>query len=184
MFETTAGKQSTMNNLTNMNACCFTGHRTLPLGKVNEIKRKLLIEVIWLASHGIDTFYVGGAMGFDLLAGRAVLEARNQGRRVKLIVVVPFVGQEKNFSPYDKIEYNKQLSEADEVIKLSNYYSKGCFLTRDRYLVDHSSICVCYKTSETGGTAYTVSYAMSKKLRVINLADDVPDDNDLGRDFI
>ena len=42
---------------------------------------------------------------------------------------------------------------------------------RNRHLVDHSSICVCYLTEDRGGTAYTVNYAKKQGLKVINLAD-------------
>ena len=42
---------------------------------------------------------------------------------------------------------------------------------RNRHLVDNSSICVCYLTENKGGTFYTVEYAKSKNLKVINIAD-------------
>lgn len=166
------------------NTCCFTGHRTIPPECVPELEKKLLMEVIWLSSHGIDTFYAGGAQGFDLLAGRAVLTARDQGRKVRLIVAVPWREQDSSFSERYKAEYSRQLREADEVVCLSQYYFKGCTLARDRYMVDRSSICVCWLTKHSGGTAYTVTYAKSKGLRIINLADTPPDDNDLGRDYV
>ena len=42
---------------------------------------------------------------------------------------------------------------------------------RNRYLVNQSSKCICYLEKNTGGTKYTVDYALSKNLQVINLAD-------------
>ena len=41
---------------------------------------------------------------------------------------------------------------------------------RNRYMVDHSDICVCYCTSGEGGTAYTVRYAEKKEIPIVNLA--------------
>jgi len=41
---------------------------------------------------------------------------------------------------------------------------------RNRYLVDHSGVCLCYLTQETGGTVYTVGYAGQKGLQVVNIA--------------
>ena len=35
------------------------------------------------------------------------------------------------------------------------------------YLVDNSNVCVCYLTEDTGGTAYTVNYAIKSGLKVI-----------------
>lgn len=41
---------------------------------------------------------------------------------------------------------------------------------RNRYMADHSDICVCYCTSGEGGTAYTVRYAEKKEIPIVNLA--------------
>ncbi|MCL2883887.1 MAG: hypothetical protein FWF49_00185 [Oscillospiraceae bacterium] len=41
---------------------------------------------------------------------------------------------------------------------------------RNRALVDHSDVCVCFLNKSTGGTAYTVKYAQKKGLSIINLA--------------
>ena len=38
---------------------------------------------------------------------------------------------------------------------------------RNRMLVDMSSICICYLTKDTGGTAYTVKYAEKQKLKIL-----------------
>ena len=38
-------------------------------------------------------------------------------------------------------------------------------------MVDSSAVCIAYCTRKTGGTAYTVRYALKKGLQVINLAD-------------
>jgi uncharacterized membrane protein len=44
----------------------------------------------------------------------------------------------------------------------------GCF--RLTLTVDNSSVCICYLTESTGGTAYTVDYAKKAGIRVINIA--------------
>ena len=44
----------------------------------------------------------------------------------------------------------------------------GAFLKRDRMLMDEASYCICYCHRLTGGTAYTVRYAMSKGIPVYN----------------
>ena len=44
---------------------------------------------------------------------------------------------------------------------------------RNRYLVDHSSLCICYLTRQTGGTAYTFNYAKNKGIEIINIAETV-----------
>ena len=56
------------------------------------------------------------------------------------------------------------------MVYTSQEYTKGCMHKRNRHLVDHSSVCVCYLTKKDGGTAYTVDYAERQGLEVINLA--------------
>ena len=41
---------------------------------------------------------------------------------------------------------------------------------RNRYLVDHSSICIAYLTENRGGTFYTANYANTSQIPVINIA--------------
>jgi len=44
---------------------CFTGHRKLPMKKINAIVLKLNKEVERLMQEGVTTFLCGGALGFD-----------------------------------------------------------------------------------------------------------------------
>ena len=53
---------------------------------------------------------------------------------------------------------------------MSEAYTQGCMHRRNRHLVDHSSVCICYLTGSSGGTAYTVNYARKQGLEIINIA--------------
>ena len=142
------------------NACCFTGHRHIPEDERPHLYaalRQIIRELV--TTDGITTFYSGGAQGFDTLAAMTVLEARESFPEIRLVVVLPYANQVDRWSA------------ADEVICLADRYYTGCMFVRNRYLVDHSSLCVSYQTKQTGGTAYTVKYALKKGVKVINLAD-------------
>ena len=41
---------------------------------------------------------------------------------------------------------------------------------RNRHLIDNSSLCICYLTKNSGGTAFTVNYALKKGLIITNVA--------------
>ena len=141
------------------NACCFTGHRHIPEDERPHLYaalRQIIRELV--TTDGITTFYAGGALGFDTLAATMVVEAREVFPTIRLVIVLPYAKQEDRWS------------DADEVICLSEQYYTGCMFARNRYLVDHSSICVSYQTRQSGGTAYTVKYATARGLRIINLA--------------
>ena len=67
-------------------------------------------------------------------------------------------------------EYERIRELADEVTYINQEYVRGCMFKRNRSLVDNSSICVCRLTKSTGGTAYTVKYAIKQGLKIINLS--------------
>lgn len=109
-------------------------------------------------------------MGFDTLASKAVIKVRKRHPEIKLILVLPCKTQADSWACADRQTYEEIKVQADKVVYISEEYTKGCMLERNRHLVNSSSVCVCYHTKDTGGTAYTVKYAKQKGLRIINLA--------------
>lgn len=109
-------------------------------------------------------------MGFDTLAAQTILDLRMKYPQIKLILVLPCKSQADRWSQKDKEIYEDIKIQADKVIYTSEDYTKGCMHKRNRHLVDHSSVCVCYLSKQTGGTAYTVDYAIQKEVLVVNLA--------------
>ena len=152
-------------------ACCFTGHRKIPQKKYVQIQEKLRDEIVTAIQNGYNFFYAGGAIGFDTMAAQAVLELKTQYPHIKLILVLPCVNQTDGWEQSDIDEYERIRDLADEVIYTSEEYKKGCMHKRNRYLVDHSSLCICYMTRKSGGTAYTVGYAENKGITIVNIND-------------
>ena len=142
-----------------MEKVAFTGHREL--GEDFSFE-KLKNEIKNTIEKGATTFLNGGAMGFDLYAGEAVLSLKEEFPFLKLIICIPCANQDKYFSDNDKKRYAKLLKEADEKIMVSDYYFKGCMQKRDRFMVDGADALITYCKKETGGTAYTVRYFEKK----------------------
>lgn len=151
--------------------CCFTGHREIPKSLNDNLYNRVMDGVNYLyRTHNIKTFLAGGAVGFDTVAAQAVLKCREANSDIRLIIVIPCQNQARYWS-HDEIDTYERINElADRVICLSEHYHRGCMHQRNRYLVDNSRACICYLTRDSGGTAYTVKYAQSKGLRIINLA--------------
>lgn len=124
-----------------------------------------------LIEYGYCFFAAGGALGFDTIAAQTVLELKKQHPQIKLILVLPCLSQTKSWSDTDKQIYEQIKGQADKVVYTSQEYTQGCMHKRNRHLVDNSSVCVCYLSKTSGGTAYTVEYARSKGLRIINIAE-------------
>jgi len=159
-------------------ACCFTGHRPEKCGfryesgcgefvlLCDELEERLREAL----DSGIDTFYCGGAKGFDLLAAEKLLTFRAD-KKFRLIVVIPFEGQADSFSPEWRARYDYVLAAADERICLSDEYFRGCYNRRNRYMVDHSELVIAHYDGSPGGTRDTVKYAEGKGIRVINVGE-------------
>lgn len=154
-------------------SCCFTGHRHIPPREGLLVRRRLRAELPGLLEKGVDTFLAGGAIGFDTLAAQEILRARAEGDLpIRLVLVLPCLGQESLWSQRDAAVYRALLRQADEVIYTGDAYTRDCMFRRNRYLVDHSAYCLCYLTKTgRGGTAYTVKYARDKGLGIVNLAE-------------
>ena len=153
-----------------MQTCCFTGHRQVPPGKQAEIAGKLESVIVSLYQKGIIFYGAGGACGFDTLAAKTVIYLRESCPGIKLILVLPCLTQTRGWMPEDIVEYERIKAQADKVVYTAQKYTSGCMHRRNRHLVDHSGVCVCYLTKERRGTAYTVQYAEKQGLKIINIA--------------
>lgn len=150
---------------------CFTRHRKILPKQKATIARRLKNEIIKLVEKNYRYFGAGGALGFDTLAAQTVLELKTEHPDVKLILVLPCLSQTRGWSARDIEIYEEIKSKADQVVYTSQEYTRGCIHKRNRHLVDNSSVCICYLTESTGGTAYTVNYAKEKGLMTINVAE-------------
>ena len=154
-----------------MHTCCFTGHRRVPDEDFSLVSQSLRREILRLIrEEGIVRFLSGGALGFDTLAAEAVLEIAADYPNVSLVIVQPCADQARSWNVDDVRRYGEIMRRANEVVTLAPTYRPGCMQARNRYLVENSSVCVCYLTERSGGTAYTVRYAERLGLPVVNLA--------------
>ena len=157
----------------NEKTCCFSGHRDITATKYPDIVYQLELKIFDLISQGFTIFYDGGAIGFDTLAAKTVIKAKELFPNVKLNLILPCKDQDKKWEEHDRNEYKEILSKADHIEFVSELYTRDCMFLRNRRLVDSSSICLCYLKKNKGGTAYTVEYAKNQGVRVINIAEEV-----------
>lgn len=146
---------------------CFTGHREMPADQLKTILQSTADAVFNLYERGYRIFCVGGALGYDTLAARVVLALRQRYPDVRLHLYLPCPEQADKWSDSDRKMYEVIKKAADAVTVCSPHYTRFCMHERNRQLVNASSVCICYLTKQTGGTAYTVRYATEKGLEVI-----------------
>jgi len=150
--------------------CCFSGHRALPHDIVPDLQNKLHKLIVELHEQGYSNFISGGAIGFDLLAAVTVLNAKANYPDISLVLALPCHGHHRKWGAADRQLFLRVLEKCDDVVYVSQEYTQGCMMTRNRYMIERSSMCICYLTQATGGTAATFNYAKQKRIQVVNLA--------------
>ena len=152
--------------------CCFTGHRDLPIQEIPTITERTEQYIRGLIGKGVQYFGVGGAIGYDTLAAQILFKLRKtEHPGIKVILVYPFEGYINHWTSEQQRVYSQLLLEYDKKVCMATSPSKGAYLQRNRHLVNNSSYCISYCTKSIGGTAYTVKYAHSKGLTILNTAD-------------
>ena len=152
---------------------CFTGHRHILPEQIGFIRDRTADAARSLILHGYDTFIVGGALGFDTLAQLTVLGLKRELPYLRVIMAIPCEGQDALWREEDRRIYAELRRRADAEIVLLPAYTDGCMLARNRFMVDHSSVCIaCYRGGKRGGTAYTVRYAVKQGVGLYNVLSD------------
>ncbi len=157
---------------------CLTGHRpkSLPWGydesKESCLKFKVETKNIFKGAieYGLSTFLTGMAEGFDIIGTEILFELRKTYKHIKIVAVIPCLGQEVKWKPEQQKRYKKILSKCDDVIILSDHYYKNCMNDRNKYMVEHSSVCIACWNGKPSGTGNTVGLAKENgnKVRLIN----------------
>ena len=151
--------------------CCFTGHRNIPAQEEKALRGKLREQALALLEKGFDTFLVGGAVGFDMLAAEVLLDLREkEGKALRLVSRLPYPEWRETWSAENRNREERILRGSDEVSFSGKMDRRRAYLERDRRMVDESSFCVAWCTRKAGGTAYTIRYAMKQGVPVTNLA--------------
>lgn len=145
---------------TEYRSCAITGHRDLPKTLSRE---KVKAELRALVHAGVQYFYNGLAVGFDLLTAEILVELKVEFPDLHLCGCIPFPGQEKYYSAEDKRRYYKVLEECDDTVVFCSEYQKGCYFIRNDYMVENADVLFAYCRSQSGGAAYTVRAFQKKK---------------------
>lgn len=155
----------------NADTCCFTGHRRLPIKKIQRILMNLDREIEKCIAEGVTTFLCGGALGFDQIAASLIIAKKEMGRKIRLVFVLPCKNQDKLWNTKEKTFYKSLLKEVDDIIYVSENYDISCMSKRNYYMVEHSAYCICALLRGKSETGQTVRYAHEKGLTVINIAE-------------
>lgn len=165
-------------NMNKINTLCFTGHRpqSLPWGydetksSCESFKKELMQILVNAIEYGITTFLTGMAEGFDMIAGEMVLKLKEKYSQIKLVAVIPCLGQEKRWNSNQQKRYKKILEQCDDKIVLSDTFTPNCMNERNKYMVENSGFCIACYIGKPSGTRNTIRFAKECgcKVKIIN----------------
>jgi len=155
----------------------FTGYRPekMPFSESEKDKRYLRFRsvlkrvIVRLTELGGTYFISGMARGFDTWVAEEIIDLRKKNKNILLECAIPFPGQADSWDMADRKRRYKILTVADASVIVSEHYDRQCFFARNRYMVDKADVVVCAYNGLSGGTAYTVDYALKSDKIVIRI---------------
>lgn len=149
--------------------CSFTGHRALPEAKRAELYDLVMRAVSYAYDEGCRDFCVGGAVGFDTLAAKAVVRFRMDHPDARLLLLLPCMNQDEKWGEAERAVYAYLLSVADEVEYVSKEYTSTCMKKRNEALANRADILIAYVGHDRSGASQTCRMARSLGKRIYNL---------------
>ena len=151
----------------------FTGYRTEKMPFTESMlderylsfRKKLLSVISRLLELGYESFISGMAKGFDTWASEDVLKLG-----AFLECAIPFPEQAQDWDLPDQQRRSLIISRSNTETIVSEANKKGAYYKRNRYMVDNADVIICgYSGRKSGGTAYTVDYALQQDKIVIQI---------------
>ena len=152
-----------------MRTCSFTGHRQIKKEHIKELPELVLRAINYAYTNGCRRFIAGGALGFDTVAAREVIKFKMRHPDVSLVLFLPCLAQDSKWKPQQKKLYEYLLSEASEVVYVSEEYTDTCMKERNRKIAEESDILIAYVSRTNSGAAQTVRMAHELGREIYNL---------------
>ncbi len=130
-------------NIIKAETACLTGHRprSLPWGyeeskeSCKKFKEKCKEVFSGAIRYVINTFLTGMAEGFDMIGAEILIELRKTHYHIKIVAVVPCLGQELKWKPQQQKRYHHILEQCDDKIILCKHYTANCMNERNLYML-------------------------------------------------
>lgn len=156
--------------------CSFIGHRIEKFNFIDEndincitLKHLLIEQINNIYLEGTKIFLTGGAIGVEIWCGEIVLNLKQKYNDLKLYSIIPFENQSKKWSCDYKKRHKNLLDNSNGRIIMQKYYTKDCYLKRNKFLVDKCTtlLGVYDGISKKSKTYSTLDYAINENKEVI-----------------
>lgn len=130
----------------------------------NQDDENRLLKVINELTKGEDAiFYLGGYGGFDKLALECSYKFKQSHPKSKLIYITPYL---------EKINVDKRYDESIYP-PIENVPLRSAIVKRNQWMVDRADIVIAYVDHKWGGAYKTYAYAIKRKKKIYNFAEDI-----------
>ncbi len=158
-------------------SCCFTGHRPEKLPwRYDEtdsrclcLKRRIADAAGAAYQEGYRHFLCGMALGCDIYFCESVLALKKEHPDITIEAAIPCPTQADKWLPDQQARYRRLVAACDFETLVSAAYTPYCMQRRDRYMVDHASLLIAAFNGTPGGTRYTMQYAISRRVSIVDL---------------
>lgn len=147
-------------------SCAFFGHREFCSHLLCETKLKSLILSL-LSKEEYVEFLVERNGEFDRFVSSTIqltVKNNNSCNHAHVLVL-----------PYETAEYRTNKTEFenyyDEIEIFEAKHYKSAIAERNRYMIDHAELIICYVKQKCGGAYQALRYAQQQNKRIINLAE-------------
>ena len=149
-----------------MLSCTFAGHRDVYRGEAGAAVEAVLLELLERDSE--FCFYTGEMGRFDEMCAQAVrkLRAQSPGKRIKLILVEPYMKQRIN------TEGEWLRRQFDDIIipeELLGVHYKAAIEKRNQWMIDQSQYLIAYVRRNFGGAAKAAQYAVKHGVNIVRI---------------
>jgi len=166
--------------------CCVFGHRKVTEKEALQERLTAIIENLIL-NENVDTFFVGSRSEFDDVCREVLSCQKEKHPHIQRVYV-------RAEYPYISESYENRLLKHCELTYFPERAinaGKAVYIERNREMIDKSDICIVYFKADylpprrknswrdvtdyqpKSGTGIAYTYAVQKKRRIINLAEDI-----------
>ena len=144
-----------------MKSCFFIGHREAS----SEIFPALIDAVEQhIVEYGVTEFIVGNYGGFDHMAAKAVIAAKNQHPEITLSMLIPYHPAERPMALPHGFDNTFYPSGMEKVPR------KLAIVRANRYMVDHVDYLIAYAWHPASNSRNLIEYAIRKNVPVTNIS--------------
>ena len=139
-----------------MKSCFFIGHREASLEVLPALAEAIEQHIV---EYGVTEFIIGNYGGFDHMAAKAVIAAKERHRDITLSMLIPYHPAERPIElpqGFDNTFYPPGMEKVPRRLAI---------VRANRYMVDHVDYLIAYAWHPASNARELVGYAKKREMR-------------------